>query len=83
MEKRRVRIYKAEDGGKVVTPLSDFITRAQYGTQQQQVDPQQLVMKVVSLIAPVDLGGQGNDPNQVYSKEEPTCDDNQSSLIVP
>lgn len=68
MEKRRVRIYKAEDGGKVVTPLSDFITRAQYGTQQQQVDPQQLVMKVVSLIAPVDLGGQGNDPNQVYAQ---------------
>ncbi len=49
MEKRRVRIYKAQEG-----------------VQQQQADPQQILMQVASAIAPAELGGQGTDPNQVY-----------------
>lgn len=65
MEKRKVRIYKAQDGGNTNSLLSDFMTRAQYGTQQQ-ADPQQLLMQVATMIAPAELGGQGNDPNQVY-----------------
>ena len=81
MEKKRVRIYKAEQGGSMMNPLSDFITKAQYG-QQQQVDPQQLVMQTVSAIAPAELGGQGNDPNDVYMKLAQTHGQEMASSII-
>ncbi len=64
--KKRVRIYKAEDGiGKVANPLSNFISKAQAG-MQQQTDQQQILMQVVSALAPVEQGGQGADPQSVY-----------------
>lgn len=64
--KKRVRIYKAEDGnGRVVNPLSNFISKAQQGMQQDGAQ-QQLIMQVVSMLAPVEAGGQGQDPQQVY-----------------
>lgn len=81
MEKKRVRIYKAEQGGSMMNPLSDFITKAQYG-QQQQVDPQQLVMQTVSAIAPAELGGQGNDPNDVYMQLAQTHGQEMASSII-
>lgn len=81
MEKKRVRIYKAEQGGSMMNPLSDFITKAQYG-QQQQVDPQQLVMQTVSAIAPAELGGQGNDPNDEYMRLAQTHGQEMASSII-
>jgi hypothetical protein len=81
MEKKRVRIYRAEQGGSMMNPLSDFITKAQYG-QQQQVDPQQLVMQTVAAIAPAELGGQGNDPNDEYMRLAQTHGQEMASSII-
>ncbi len=64
--KRRVRIYKAQDGGDgtYLNPMSNFIARAQQGAETQ-ADPQQLVMQVASMVAPPPYG-EGQDPNELY-----------------
>lgn len=66
MEKKRVRIYRAQEGGDTSGFLSNFIEKAQYGQQQQQVDPQQVVTQVATLMAPLEQGGQGANPEDIY-----------------
>jgi hypothetical protein len=67
--KRRVRVYKAEDGqGQYHNQMSQFLKRAQMGMEQQQAqqpDMQQIAMQVAGLIMPPPEG-QGQDPQQIY-----------------
>jgi hypothetical protein len=67
--KRRVRVYKAEDGqGQYHNQMSQFLKKAQMGMEQQQAqqpDMQQVVMQVAGLIMPPPEG-QGQDPQQIY-----------------
>ena len=67
--KRRVRVYKAEDGqGQHHNQMSQFLKKAQMGMEQQQAqqpDMQQIAMQVAGLIMPPPEG-QGQDPQQLY-----------------
>lgn len=66
--KRKVRVYKAEDGqGQYHNQMSQFLKRAQMGMEQQaqQPDMQQIVAQVAGLLMPPP-DGQGADAEQVY-----------------
>ena len=70
--KKRVRVYKTQGEGQYLNPTAQFLKKAQagleqQGQQQEQVDPQQLVSQVASMVAPAPYG-QGQDPNEIYQQ---------------
>ena len=80
--KKRVRIYKAQEGGQgqYVSPLSNFMAKAQTG-MEQQADPQQIISQVAALVAPPPYG-EGQDPQQIYQTLAQSYGEETASQII-